>query len=43
MYQISVDAPMAIRFYPDGEIEFVSLIGGRFPDSEGVFSLGSDE
>jgi hypothetical protein len=23
-------------FYPDGEVEFVSLIGGRFPDKEGI-------
>ena len=23
-------------FYPDGEVEFVSLLGGRFPDKEGL-------
>ena len=23
-------------FYPDGEVEFVSLIGARFPNGEGV-------
>ena len=29
-------------FYPDGDIEFVSLIGGRFPDGEGIPTYPKD-
>jgi hypothetical protein len=29
-------------FYPDGEVEFVSLIGARFPDGDGVPTYPKD-